>query len=597
MADPAWTTIAELLEVRAAEAGTATALSSPAGVRMSYRQLAERVREEARRLAAVVGPGERILVPMTNTPESVVAVLAAMTAGVAVPVNPEATAPERSAHAAKARPAAVFLPTATATGWKDGSERQLMLGRLPATAHDAPRPAADDLALLMGTSGSTQGPRLVAFTHSQWLEYARRVIEQIGLTDTDRTLNLMPLFHNHGLNGAVLGSLCAGGQVMCPGPTAIGHLAAWLTEAAPTWLTGAPTVHAALLDAVRSKGAADLGLRLRFLRAASAAMPATLWADLEEAFGVPVLNTWGMTETGQVTATPQRGRHKPGSVGLVCHGFEVAVVNEDGVPCAPGVQGEILLQGPVASSGYFGEPEGTAELFENGWLRTMDLGRIDEDGYVWIDGRNADFANRGGSKIWLPEIDAACAAHPDVRSALAFVVTHPRLGQEVGVAAVLEPGAVTTSEALRGFLNGRLPAESVPRRIEILSEMPVGATGKPQRRLLQEQFETTSLPSRQETGPRRSPVVVAVAALWCDVLGLEQIGDDDDFLASGGDSLLATWLTARVTEALGVNLPISALFEEANTVARMATLVEVARQPAKSGGQGVAGSNPVVPTA
>lgn len=581
MSDPPWTAITQLLEAGAARYGTATALSTPAGVRVSYQQLAADVHEAAGQLAATIGPGQRLLVPMANTPESVVAVLAAMTAGVAVPVNPDTTAFEQAAITAKARPAAVLLPTSSVSNWKHGPERRLILGQLewgstsPSTAH---LPAADDLALLMGTSGTAKGPRLVAFTHSQWLECAHRVVQKFGLTRSDRTLNLMPLFHNHGLNGAVLATLYAGGQVMCPGPTRTEHVMTWLAEAAPTWLTGAPTVYATLLDAARSAPPSESGVRPRFLRTASAPMPATLWSRLEEAFQAPVLNAWGMTETGQVTATPPPpGQRKPGSVGVVCHGFEVAVLDGDGMPCPAGVTGEILLKGPVASSGYFDDPEETSALIENGWLRTRDIGRVDADGCVWIEGRDADFANRGGSKIWLPDIDAACAAHPDIDSALAFALSHPRLGQEAGVAVVLRVGATTTVEGLRGFLESNLPAESVPRRIDILPEMPVGPTGKPQRRLLQELFDVPPKASRREPRPRRSTVATAVAALWCDALGLERIGDEDDFLASGGDSLLATWLTARVATTFGVDLPVSALFDEANTVGRMATLVEARR--------------------
>ncbi|WP_158942343.1 non-ribosomal peptide synthetase [Streptomyces sp. ERV7] len=570
-----------MLDEQAAERGTATALSTPAGGRVSYQELAAQVRQAARQLTAALGSGQRILVPMANTPESVVAVLAAMTAGVAVPVNPDATASERAAIAAKARPAAVFLPTAAASGWTNGPQRQLVLGRLPtepADTSDKQRPAADDLALLMGTSGTAAGPRLVAFTHRQWLECACRVVHEFGLTESDRTLNLMPLFHNHGLNGAVLASIYVGGQVMCPGPADMEHVVTWLAEAAPTWLTCAPTVHAMLLDAVKSEQESTSSAGLRFLRTASAPMSATLWARLEETFGVPVLNAWGMTETGQVTATPlPPGLRKPGSVGVVRHGFEVVVRDEDGAPCAPGVTGEILLKGPLAYSGYFGDPSEAATLLENGWLHTKDLGRIDDDGYLWIEGRNADFANRGGSKIWLPDIDAACAAHPDIDSALAFAVPHPRLGQDAVVAVVLRAGAATTAEALHGFLSSTLPAESVPRRIEILPEMPGSPTGKPQRRLLQERFGNHPTPSRRDTRPRRSTVVMEIAALWCEALDLERVGEDEDFLASGGDSLLATWLTAKVAKTLGVDLPVSALFDEANTVARMAALVEAAR--------------------
>jgi acyl-CoA synthetase (AMP-forming)/AMP-acid ligase II len=580
-------TVTGLLAAQAAARGEATALRAPGGQRMSYRRLNERVAAVGRHLAGFdLDRGDRVLVPAANTMDSVVAVLAALSVAVAVPVNPRATLPELTALRARTRPALVLAPDQESVGAAEFLDLPMALVRhldtpAPGEAHRGARPG--DLAVLIGTSGSIDAPRLVALTHEQWLAGARRPVDRFRVGRADRVLNLMPLFHNHGLNGAVLATLCAGGEVMCPGTTDLARLPDWLTELRPTWATGAPTVHAAMHDAVVAAGPRVRdALRLRFVRSASAPLPEELKTGLETVFGAPVVEIWGLTEAaGQVTANGiAEDERRVGTVGRACHGFELAVVDEAGATVPAGQRGEILVRGGVMSAGYFDDPAANAELLRGGWLRTRDLGAVDDDGYLTVFGRVSDYANRGGDKVWLPEIDRVTEGHPGVAAAMAFALPHPRLGHDIAVAVVAEGPAGPAVAEIRNFLRARLPAPMIPSRVEFLSELPVGPTGKAQRKLLRERFAPAAVPA----APRRerTPVGVVVAALWCDVLGLEDIDDDVDFLASGGDSILATKLVASIADVLGVELSVDVVLGMGNTVAAMTELVSAERDTASA---------------
>jgi len=256
---------------------------------------------------------------------------------------------------------------------------------------------------------------------------------------------------------------------------------AWLDEVKPTWYTGVPTMHQAIL--LRAPGNAESvkNHRLRFIRSSSSALPPTVIAELERVFGVPVIEAYGMTEAAhQMASNPLNGARKPGSVGP-SGGPAIRIVDDTGTTVPAGATGEIVIKGPNVMTAYENNEKANAEAFYDGWFRTGDQGVMDEDGYVSITGRLKEIINRGGEKISPREVDEIIMDHPAVHQCVTFAMPHDMLGEDVAAAIVLRQGISATEKELREFASARLAPYKVPRKILILTEIPVGATGKLQR--------------------------------------------------------------------------------------------------------------------
>jgi acyl-CoA synthetase (AMP-forming)/AMP-acid ligase II len=341
---------------------------------------------------------------------------------------------------------------------------------------------ADDVALVLHTSGTTSRPKIVPLSQANVCASAENVAVSIDLTREDRCLNIMPLFHIHGLIAAVLASLQSGGSVHCtPGFNAL-HFFRWLEEIEPTWYTGVPTMHQAILARAARNADAISRTRLRLVRSSSASLPPQVMAELEATFGAPVIEAYGMTEAAHQMASnplPPAAR-KPGFVGLPA-GPEVAIMNETGELLAAGEVGEIVIRGANVTTGYKNNDEANATAFTNGWFRTGDQGTMDAEGYFRLTGRLKEIINRGGEKISPREVDEVLLDHPDVVQVVTFAVPHDKLGEDVAAAIVLAEGAHTDEADLRRFAAQRLADMKVPRKIVFLDEIPKGATGKLQR--------------------------------------------------------------------------------------------------------------------
>jgi acyl-CoA synthetase (AMP-forming)/AMP-acid ligase II len=292
----------------------------------------------------------------------------------------------------------------------------------------------------------------------------------------------MPLFHIHGLIAATLSSLAAGASVSCtPGFNAFKFFA-WFEEVRPTWYTAVPTMHQAILGlAARNRETIARG-RLRFVRSSSSSLPPQVMEALERAFGVPVIEAYGMTEAAhQMCSNPLPPKARfAGAVGVAA-GPEVAVMDEAGTLLPRGALGEVVIRGRNVTAGYDNNPEANAKAFTDGWFRTGDQGVIDGDGYLRLTGRLKELINRGGEKVSPLEVDTVLMDHPAVAQCVTFGMPHDKLGEEVAAAVVLREGAALTDRALRDFAGERLAAFKVPRRIVFLAEIPKGATGKLQR--------------------------------------------------------------------------------------------------------------------
>jgi len=342
--------------------------------------------------------------------------------------------------------------------------------------------APEDIALVLHTSGTTSRPKIVPLSQRNICASARNIQRSLALTESDRGLNVMPLFHIHGLIAAVLAPLSAGGSVFCtPGFNALKFFG-WMEAARPTWYTAVPTMHQAILARARQNTVVIAANKLRFIRSSSSSLPPRVLAELEETFGCPVVEAYGMTEAAhQMACNPlPPGIRKPGTVGRGA-GPELAIMDESGSLVAAGVTGEIVVRGDNVTSGYENNARANAEAFTNGWFRTGDQGVQDSDGYVSITGRLKEIINRGGEKISPREIDEVLMDHPAVQQAVTFGIPHEKLGEEVGAAIVLREGMTVGERELRDFVATRVADFKVPRRLIFMDEIPKGATGKLQR--------------------------------------------------------------------------------------------------------------------
>jgi acyl-CoA synthetase (AMP-forming)/AMP-acid ligase II len=340
----------------------------------------------------------------------------------------------------------------------------------------------DEVAMVLHTSGTTARPKIVPLSQRNVCASAANIAHTIGLRPEDLCLNVMPLFHIHGLIGALLSSIAAGASVYCTSGFNAMKFFGWLDQVKPTWYSAVPTMHQAIL----SRAARNLEIiernPLRLIRSSSAALPPTVLAQLEETFHAPVVESYGMTEAAHQMASnplPPRAR-KPGSVGPAA-GPEVAIMDEAGTILSQGATGEIVIRGANVTTGYARNPEANASSFTHGWFRTGDQGRLDEEGYLYITGRLKEIINRGGEKISPREVDEALLDHPSVAQAVVFGMPHPKLGEEIAAAVVLAPDCTATEKELREFVLERLADFKTPRKIVILDEIPKGPTGKIQR--------------------------------------------------------------------------------------------------------------------
>ncbi|MEM7465066.1 MAG: AMP-binding protein, partial [Pseudomonadota bacterium] len=324
---------------------------------------------------------------------------------------------------------------------------------------------------------------------------AQNICKSLALTPGDRSLNIMPLFHIHGLVASLTASMAAGASVWCASGFNVLKIFAQVEEADPTWITAVPTMHQANLSRAGRNIETIKNSRLRFLRSSSASLPAPVMEELTSVFGVPVVEAYGMTEAAhQMCSNPiEPGRQKPGFVGLAA-GPQVQIADEsDDLLLEPGATGEVVISGPNVTAGYESNPEANEKSFfkVNGdrWFRTGDQGAFDDQGYLQLTGRLKEIINRGGEKISPLEVDAILLKHPEIAQAVTFAVPHPKLGEDIAAAIVLSENGQADARAVRDYAAGHLASFKVPSRVIILEEIPKGATGKIQRIGLAEKLD------------------------------------------------------------------------------------------------------------
>ncbi|MEO8430250.1 MAG: AMP-binding protein [Acidobacteriota bacterium] len=579
------------------------ALLAPGRAVLTRGGLRERIDRVAADLSASgIGRGDRIAICLPDGPDMAVAFLAISSVAGSAPLNPAYREEEFVFYLSDLAARAIVLPAGGDSparraagrlgvrvlelepdGEQAGAFRLIAAAGAPAGAAATSPSEPGDPALFLHTSGTTSRPKLVALTGANLRASAGHIVRTLALTSSDRCLNVMPLFHIHGLVAALLASLRAGGSVVCAPGFQSPKFFDWMREFEPTWYTAVPTMHQAILARARGTKGEPVKGRLRFVRSSSASLPPAVLSELESTFAVPVVEAYGMTEASHQMASnplPPETR-KPGTVGRAA-GPEIAVLDEKGELAGPGVRGEVVIRGPNVTAGYVGNPAANASAYLRGWFRTGDQGHLDAEGYLTLTGRLKEIINRGGEKISPREIDEVLLEHPAVAQAVAFAIPDPRLGEEVGAAVVLQEGARATPSELREFASKHLADFKVPRRIVVVTEIPRGPTGKLQRIGLAEKLGVTSASpaagSASEPRPPRGAVEQEIARTWTEILRVDPLDAAEDFVAAGGDSILAAQIAARIHERLGVEVSLLELFE-AGTIEKLARLVEAKSPP------------------
>jgi len=480
---------------------SATAQPDSAAIRLddltiSYRQLSDAARRVASLLASAgVSRGDRVGLMMPNIPAFPVAFYGTLIAGaVVVPTNP----------LLKSREVAYYLSDSGARllfAWRDfageaakgaadvGAEviqvddpdlSSALVGHSPAAS---PADADDtDDAVILYTSGTTGQPKGAQLTHGGLARNARLTAETLLQNHpNDVMMGCLPLFHVFGLTCGLNASVLAGGTLTLLPRFDAGKALDIITRDRVTIFEGVPTMYAGMLHNPAADSADTSSLRVCV--SGGAAMPVEILRGFEEKFGCIILEGYGLSETSPVASFnhPHRPR-KAGSIGTPVEGVEMRLVSDAGGPVPAGEVGEIAIRGHNVMTGYWGKPEATAEAIPDGWFRTGDLARVDEDGYYYIVDRKKEMIIRGGYNVYPREVEEALYEHPAVAEVAVIGMPHAELGEEVGAAVALKPGAEATPAELQQFVKDRVAAYKYPRRVWLVADLPKGPTGKILRR-------------------------------------------------------------------------------------------------------------------
>ena len=478
----------------------AVAIGAPGLQPLPYRQLRSLVARTVERLNALgIGRNDRVAIALKNGPEMATGFVAVAASATAAPLNPNYRDEQFEFYLTDLRPKALLveagvdspsravakrlsIPIIELQPWRHLGAGEFSLetngssfGNGSASGIAGP----DDIALVLHTSGTTSRPNIVPLSHRNIISSTRQIQNVLQLSPADRCLNIMPLFHVHGLMAAVSASLAAGASVWCtPGFNAL-RFFSWMNEVNPTWYTAVPTMHQAIL--ARSRGHREILDRrqLRFIRSASAPLPPQVMEKLEKSFQAPVIEAYGMTEaTHQIASNPLPPRaRKGGSVGISA-GPEIAIMDEQGNLLPASQRGEIVVRGPLVMAGYYKDPAATAEASRHGWHHTSDIGYLDPDNYLYIVDRAKDMIITGGFNVYSAEVEQALLAHPAVLDCAVVGLPDDKWGERVTAVIQPHPGHDAAADDIRAFVKARLGSVKTPKQIETWPDLPRSKVGK-----------------------------------------------------------------------------------------------------------------------
>jgi oxalate---CoA ligase len=515
---------------------------------------------------AGVGYGSQVAIALPSGLESVISTVAIASHATCVPLNPHLTQSEFEQQLARLSLDALIVPE-----WLDSPVRAAAengsyglfeaskvstwlenFGLRCARRIKSPRTGPTEISsrsavLILRTSATTGASKLVPVTHRNMLDLAGKMAGWFGLTIEDRAACVLPTYYAAGSKLNVLLPLLLGESIAIPVGVRPERLTEWIGELRPTWFSAGPTFLQAVLDDLRSRQGPMPKHDLRFITSGSAHLPGRVRTELEDILHCPILEVYGISEAGVMAANPAPpARRKVGTVGRIPVG-ELVVRAESGAILPAGEIGEIFIGGAGLMPGYLSEGNPVGAGLQNGWLATGDIGSVDIDGFLTIVGRIKEVINRGGEKISPVDVEQALMLHPCVREAAAFGVPHPRLGENVAVAVVLQPEATTTPFELRIFLRDRLAAFKIPQRIDIVTSLPKSHTGK----VLRTQLAEAGIKRKQPIDPPKTPLQIEILEIWKRLLERTDVGIHDDFFEAGGDSLLEIAMLAELESLTG----------------------------------------------
>jgi long-chain acyl-CoA synthetase len=442
-----------------------------------------------------IEPGDRIGLMVPNVPEFGLVFYAALRAGaVVVPMNPLLKEREIAYYLGNSGARFLFAwhqiaDVAEAGAKEAGAELVAVGGPLFAESYASHPPASEvvareplDTAVILYTSGTTGRPKGAELTHAG-LNRNQEITARnlLLLTPDDVIMGCLPLFHVFGLTCALNAAIATGAMLTLIPRFNPDKALAVIERDRVTVFEGVPTMYAAMLhtDPATRPDVSSL----RACISGGAAMPVEVMRQFEDAFGAIVLEGYGLSETSPVASfNHPHAPRKPGSIGTPVEGVDIRLVGQDGQEVAPGEVGEIEIRGHNVMKGYWGKPEETAAAVRDGWLATGDMARADEDGYLYIVDRKKDLIIRGGYNVYPREVEEVLYEHPAVAEAAVVGIPHDSLGEEIGAAVVLKPGADVSPADLSAYVKSRLAAYKYPRRVWLLDSLPKGPTGKILRR-------------------------------------------------------------------------------------------------------------------
>jgi len=459
---------------------------------LTYSQLQDAADRTASLLSSLgVEPGDRVGVMLPNVPAFPITFFGALAAGATVvPMNPLLKNREVAYYLGDSGAKVLFVwheaaveavKGATGTGVQvievDEPDLHTQLAHLTPASKRADQASEDD-AVILYTSGTTGRPKGAQLTHANLTRNAElAAATMLEASPADVTMGCLPLFHVFGLTAGLNATVVAGGTLTLLPRFNAGKALEIIGRDKVTIFEGVPTMYAAMLHH-RDHASADTS-SLRTCISGGAAMPIEIMRGFEQTFGCMILEAYGLSETSPVASFNHPGQvRKPGSIGTPLTGTQMRVVDTDGGALPAGEVGEITIRGHNVMKAYWGKPDATAEAIPDGWFRTGDLARVDDDGYFFIVGRKKDLIIRGGYNVYPREIEEVLHEHPAVAEVAVIGIPHAELGEDIGAAVQLKPGATAAPEELRAFARERVAAYKYPRHVWLVRELPKGPTGK-----------------------------------------------------------------------------------------------------------------------